>query len=221
MSTLKKTLEQLRSDIQIRLGFGGAGSAAVVNTPIIDSFIRNAQEQLYIQHEWKELTTYEDIETGINQQFYDYPSDCNIERILSISILDGETWHPMSEGIAMNMRSDLTTGRPRRFDRFAQMEVWPPADRGYTMRRYYVKALPNLTLDSDRVLIDEALVFLHALTNAKLHYRQPDAQAYSTQLNAMMLRLREKNRPNVPIRRNDSQGYWDLQSPPRVVGRDA
>lgn len=219
MPTLKKTLEQLRSDIQIRLGFGGAGSAAVVNTPIIDSFIRNAQEQLYIQHEWKELTTYEDIETGIDQTWYDYPADCNIERILSVSVKENNTWYELSEGITMNMRSDLTTCRPCRFERFEQMEVWPPADVAYTLRRYYVKALPDLTLDSDRVVIDDALVFLHALTNAKLHYRQPDAQAYSTQLEAMLRRLREKNRPNEPIKRTKSADWWELQSPPRVEGR--
>lgn len=220
MATLKKTLEQLRSDIQIRLGFGGAGSAAVVNTPVIDSFIRSAQEQLYSQFEWRELITYEDVETGIDQVLYDYPADCNIERVLEVWILFGSTWYPVTEGITMNMRSDTTSGRPRRFERFEQMEVWPPADVAYTMRTYYVKALPALVSDSDRVVIDSELVFLHALTNAKLHYRQPDAQAYSGQLDTLLNRLRAKNRPDTPIRRDACLGVWEFQSPPRVVGRD-
>lgn len=221
MSTLKKTLSEIRSDIQIRLGFGGAGASAVVNTPIIDSFIRSAQEQLYSQFEWRELIKYDEVTTGINQYLYDYPADCNIERIISVEMKEGDTWYPVVEGITMNLRSDTNTSRPRRYERFAQMEVWPAADKAYTMRRYYTMALPSLVSDSARVVIDSELVFLHALTNAKMHYRQPDAQVYSGQLDTLLNRLRAKNRPDTPIRRTEPNGYWDMQSPPRVVGRDA
>lgn len=218
MPTLKKTLGEIRSDILIRLGFGGAGASAITNSPLIDSFINDAQYQLYNQFDWKELIKYSDVTTGVGQSLYDYPDDCNIERVISVEVKETDTWYALKEGIIMDMRSHMENGRPCRYERFSQMEIWPPADLStYTLRVWYVQALESLVADSDRVVIDSNLVFLHALTNAKLHYRQPDASVYSSQLETLLNRLRAKNRTNEPIRRTKQGGEWDLLSPPRVV----
>jgi len=218
MPTLKKTLGEIRSDILVRLGFGAGGSAAITNSTLIDSFIRDAQYQLYNQFDWKELIKYNDVSTGVDQSLYDYPDDCNIERVMSVEVKESDTWYPLKEGIIMDMRSHMEAGRPCRYERFEQMEVWPPADLStYTLRVWYVKALPNLVADNDRMVIDSNLVFLHALTAAKSHYRQPDASIYSGQLEALLNRLRAKNRTSEPIRRSKTGGEWDFISPPRVV----
>ena len=219
MTTLKKTLGEIRADILARLGFGGGGSAAITNSTLIDSFIRDGQYQLYNQFDWRELIKYHDQSTGIDQSFYDYPDDCNIERLIKVEIKENDTWYELKEEITLYMRSDMTSGKPCRYERFSQIEVWPPADVStYTLRCWYVMALPDLVADSDRVVIDSNLVFLHALTNAKSHYRQPDANIYASQLETLLNRLRANNRRNEPVRRNNKPtNEWDLMSPPRVV----
>lgn len=83
------------------------------------------------------------------------------------------------------------------------MEVWPPPDGIYTIRRYYVASPARFTQDNDRASLDDALIFLHALTNAKLHYKQQDGQTYANQLNAMLDKLKAKNRGQPAIRRRD------------------
>lgn len=220
MTTQNRQLGDLRSELLARLGFGAAGSASITNSTIIDSFLRSAQEQLYWQYEWIELLETSEQATGVDQRFYDYPSDCEVERIREVSILDGETYYPVTEGVTMAMRSDLSSGRPRCYERAAQIEVWPPADVAYTLRIDYIRALGRFTNDSDRTTIKSELVFLHALANAKLHYRQPDAAAYSNQLQAILARLKAAQRTTAPIRRGQASGEWDALSPPRVVGRD-
>jgi len=217
MTTINRQLGDLRAEMLVRLGFGAAGSSSVTNSAIIDSFLRSAQEQLYWQYEWAELRAYSEQTTGIDQRLYDYPADCEVERILSVHILDGETYYPVTEGIMMQMRSDLSGGRPRRYERAAQIEVWPPADAAYTLRIDYTQSLARFTNDTDRTTIKSELVFLHALANAKLHYRQPDAATYSNQLQAILGRLKAAQRGTAPIRRSNAGGFWDGVSPPRVI----
>ena len=51
-----------------------------------------------------------------------------------------------------------------------------------------------MVLSSDRTSLPSEMVYLHALANAKLHYRQPDAPTYSTQLDNLMMQLKAKHR---------------------------
>jgi len=196
-----RTLGELRADLSLRLGFGAAGSSGV-NSALIDSFLRGAQDQLYAQFDWRHLITYDEKVTGVGQTLYDWAEDCDPNRVTEVAVWDGSRWVPMKEGIDWAMRSDASTQSiPARYERFSQMEVWPEPDAAYTIRRYYVVAPSRFTQDNDRASIDDSLIFLHALTNAKLHYRQPDGSAYASQLNAMMLSLKGKNRRMVVHRR--------------------
>lgn len=191
---LKRTLGDLRSDIQTRLGFGMAGQAGVVNSPLIDSMINSVQRQLYEQLDWLEMRKVEERQTGANQQFYDYPADCNVERIQGIGVKWGGKYIPLTEGISLADRSYNPGGVPRKYERREQYELWPVPANGYPIRIEYIKTLPQLVQSSDRTSLPSEVVFLHALANAKLHYRQPDATTYSTQLDNLLLKLKAKHR---------------------------
>lgn len=191
---LKRTLGDMRSELQTRLGFGMSGQAGIVNSPIMDSFLRSAQEQLYWQFEWRELCTYEERQTGTDQQFYDYPADCNIERIQSINVWDGGQWVPLDEGISVQDRSTQVNTRPLKYDRFEQFELWPIPIGQFDMRIEYVKTLDDFSESTDRASLPSEIVFLFALVNAKAHYRQPDADRYEKQLDALLARLKAKHR---------------------------
>lgn len=201
---LKKTLGEVRADIQIRLGFGAAGQAGIVNTALIDSMIKSAQEQLYQQFDWVELRAINERVTGSNQQFYDYPIDCNSERILGMWVLWGGQYMPMQEGIKAEQRNIPIGGVPQRYERRDQIEIWPiPSSNEYKIRTEYIKTLAPLVNNSDRLTLNSQMVFLHALANAKTHYNQKDAVTYSSQLDALMLQLKAKNRKTVFANENN------------------
>lgn len=207
---LKRTLGEIRSDIQTRLGFGMAGQSGVVNSPLIDSMIRSAQEQLYAQHDWLELKGIEERTTGALQQFYDYPADCNIDRILFIGGKWGNRYYELKEGISLSDRGWNPAGPPQKYERADQIEVWPvPASTDYTIRFEYIKVLAPLVVNSDRVSIDSEMVYLHALANAKAHYRQPDAETYATQLDALLQKKKARNRSQQVWGRTKTAGVYD------------
>jgi hypothetical protein len=192
---LKKTLGEIRSDIQTRLGFGMAGQAGIVNSALIDSMIKSAQEQLYLQFDWAELKSVYERLTGADQKFYDYPADCNIERITGIWVIWGGRYVPLIEGIDAPMRSNAAGSVPARYERRDQLELFPvPQSNEYTIRFEYIKTISPLSANSDRTSLPSEIVYLHALSNAKAHYRQPDAETYASQLDALLNRLKAKHR---------------------------
>lgn len=196
-----RTLGELRSELATRLGFGAMGSAGI-NSGLLNSFLQNAQDQLFADFQWRHLITYDEKTTGAGQSLYDWAEDCDPSNVTEIAVNDGVTWTPMTEGIDWMMRSDDTQFMPQRYERFAQMEVWPVPDTQYTIRRYYVRSPDRFTQDNDRASIDDGLILLHAITNAKQHYQQKDGANYATQLNAMLIRLKGRSRSAAVSRRS-------------------
>lgn len=201
-----RTLGELRSELSRRLGFGAQGSAGI-NSALLDSLLQNAQDQLFTSFEWRNLIKYDEKITGVGQTLYDWATDCDPVSLRDVAIWDGTRWVPMKEGIDWEMRSDTQQFQPCRYERFAQMEIWPAPDTQYTIRRYYVAQPARFTQDNDRASIDDSLVFLHALTNAKLHYKQSDGEAYANQLNAMLEKLKAKNRGQAVFKREPDSVY--------------
>lgn len=208
-----RTLGELRSDLSRRLGFGAQGSSGI-NSALLDTFLQNAQEQLHASFEWRNLIKYDDKVCGVGQTLLDYADDCEQTHIRDVAVYDGSRWVPMKEGITFEMRSQDSTSIPCRYERYAQMEVWPVPDQIYTIRRYYVASPARFTQDNDRASIDDGLIFLHAVANAKLHYKQNDGQAYANQLNAMLYKLKAKNRGQAVFVRG---GYMETPPRPRQV----
>ena len=195
---LKRTLAEIRSDIQIRLGFGMSGQAGIVNSPLIDSMIRDAQEQLYLQYDFIELRGVFEKSTGATQIYYDYPANCNAERITNFSVKWSGRYIPLEEGISVQDRNMTAGGRPQRYELRDQIEVWPaPESVDYILRFEYIRTLLPLFANSDRTSIPSELVLLHALTNAKLHYGDADADKYSSQLDAALVKLKQRQRRTV------------------------
>ncbi len=208
------TLGEVRSDLQIRLGFGAAGQAGVVNTPIIDSFIRSADEQLYWQCDWRHLIGTLERLTGIEQALYDYPSDANPSRLLQVAVRVGGVWQPLVAGIELHHRSLGFSGAPSRFDAISQIELWPVPDEQIPLRFEYVKAYKPMVHDNDRPMCDSQLVFLQALVNTKLHYGQQDGQVYADQMRAMLDKTVQQQRRHDSFRRGRSDS---VLPPPRVI----
>lgn len=176
-----RTLEDLRSELRVRLGFGAAGGVPGVNQPLLDSFLRSAQTELYWQGAWAELRSRDDVTIGVGQTLVDYPSTCNPQRIEDIYVKVGTTWQPVVEGIDKELYTTVDSPSfPTRYERLDQIEFWPEADQTYTIRVWFYKNLERFTQDGDRATLNDDVIFARALALAKAHYRHPDAEASNT-----------------------------------------
>lgn len=191
-----RTLGTLRGIVSARCGFGAQGASIGANATLLNSFLQNAQYQLYWMQDWKKLTKWEDKAIGLDQYLVDYPTLANPERILAIAVNIGggsDLWRPLDEGIRIeHYNTQDTNNYPLRFERYEQIEIWPKCDGSRTLRIWYVKNLGAFTADNDEATIDDELILLHATAAAKSHYRQPDAGTWGTQLDNLLARIRAK-----------------------------
>jgi hypothetical protein len=196
-----RTLGALRSLVLARLGMGAMGASGGAAGTLIDSFLSNGQMQLYRAQDWRFLTDYKDITTGVSQNLYDYPTTgtmltdrgCDRDRrILRLETIQSGQYDRMTEGITTSDWSNMeTVGSPAKFERYAQLLVYPKGVNATdTIRVWYVADLMPFTVDDDVATLDDEMVLLHAVTNAKAHYRQPDAKLYEGQLNTLLASLR-------------------------------
>ena len=63
-----RNLGSLRQELRDRLGFASFGSQAGINTAILDSFLRQAQEQLYWEYIPREHIGTSSIQTNDGQK---------------------------------------------------------------------------------------------------------------------------------------------------------
>lgn len=188
------TLATLRSRLQARLGFAATGAAAGVNQTVIDSFLQEAQLDLYWAQDWVKLSGWFDVSIGVNQYQVSYPSSLNPERIKRIALYDSDD-NLVSEpkqGINAAMLATLDTqGVPSRYELYEQLTFWPRSDQAYTVRCWGVKNLANTFSQNNHAsTIDSDMVFKVALGRAKAHYRQPDAQIYVEGAQELLARIK-------------------------------
>lgn len=182
-----RSLEDMRAELQVRLGFGAFGGAPGVNRSMLDSFLRSAQDELYWQGSWAEIRSREDLSLGAGATLLNYPSDCNPQRIEAIYVQNGTTWQPVIEGIDKELYTTVDSpSYPCRYERLDQIEFWPESDQAYTVRVWYYKNLLRFTQDADVATLNDSIIFARALAMAKAHYRQPDAEASNTSASTMI-----------------------------------
>lgn len=215
-----RTLEELRTELLARLGMAAMGASGGANRTLIDSFLRNGQHQLYWMQDWRHLVEYEDKELGSGQNQLDYPDNCERDRrILRVETVYSGQWRQLSEGIPTEAWSTMDTqSYPIRYERFAQVLIYPKANQVYTVRFWYVRDLDEFTQNSHRATLDDEMIMLHAVANAKAHYRQPDAQTYQGQLNQLLGSLRGQSFSNNGVYRKGEPGVPEVK--PALVGRD-
>lgn len=214
-----RTLGALRSELLARLGMGAQGASGTAQT-LLNSFLRNGQAQLYHAQNWQHLTWYEDKTLGVGQNLLDYPTACARDRrVLRVETPQNGQYRPIPEGITTDHWSTMETqSYPVRHERLAQVLIYPKADAIYTVRFWYVADLGRFTVDADLASLDDEMILLHAITNAKAHYRHPDAQLYQGQLATLLSSLRGQSFNLGGVYRRG--GADEPERKPAVVGRD-
>lgn len=219
-----RTLEELRTILRDRLGFASAGASFGANQAILNSFLQNGQVQLYWAQDWKKLTFYDDQDIGVNQFRIGYPAQANPERILKIAVNRSTIslspdWKELEDGIDTQHYNTLEIpSYPQRCELYANnIEIWPQNDTIRPCRIWYIRSIAPFTLDGDRATVDDEMILLHALANAKAHYRQPDAQNYGNQLANLLSKIRGKSFGNRRYLFRGAETKDDVPPRPRVV----
>lgn len=123
-----KTKGEIRSILMSRLGYGGLGAAASNFVPFADDLLEEAQEQIFILMPDEKRVREWQFTTGLDQQWYDFPADCDIDRIINVAAMFGQTWIPMHRGIDLYHDSliDNMDYYPQRWD--IRVRSWPVND---------------------------------------------------------------------------------------------
>jgi len=206
---VKPTLGVLRSELLVRLGFAAQGAAAGNMVPAADSFLRRAQEFLYWHYTFNELKKVYDWTLNAGQTLYDWPDDMDPRQASVLRVSQNGEWFPLKEGVEYYHDTDVETRTyPQRYDRKAQLEIYPEPDVTYTLRCDYYSRLGRFTQDNDRCTVDDYLVFSYALAKAKAHYKHADAQSYVDDVSTMLRKLKSKvhgDKRYFISKRNDSE----------------
>lgn len=186
-----RTLAQMRSYLAIRLGMASQVANLLPGVALeLDSFLRDAQEQIYEQLKLNRMTRFFTWQLEPGVRFYDFADNLyqctkklNPDMLEWVGISqDGNFWRPLVAGINPSMYYAEVTGWPQYYDIRQCIEVWPtPQDATWQLRIKGQFGLMPLEADGDSCTIDYRLVQLFALANAKAHRGQPDAANYMKQ----------------------------------------
>lgn len=193
----RRTLAELRTELHERLGYADqAPSAGMVK--LLNSFLQGAQRALY--RRYSVLRTERIFRWPLVEgvRFYDLDGNDDIctkrldpRKVRWVGIERDGVWTPLVCGIPPEVYSfGERTGWPTRYEIRQCIEIWPAPDPTPAFLR--VKGdfeLQPFTDDAHTTTIDDELVFLLALANAKAHYGKPDAANYIGQLETMMSNL--------------------------------
>jgi hypothetical protein len=168
---------------------------------ILNDFLTSAQTYLYRRYTALHTRRFFRWKVIPGQRFYSLKD--NDEDILGAFHLDPakkiewvgiqdtrNVWYPLIQGIPPQLYTMITKPwRPARYDIRQAIELYPAPDQTYWlwMRAHF--GLLAFSADTDTTTIDSELVFLHALANAKSHFKQPDANNIEAQANAYRAEL--------------------------------
>jgi hypothetical protein len=193
-----KTLRTLRRDLMVRLGFAAqADNPPPGMTDLLNSFLIEAQEILYRRYDVLRTLRFYSWHLQEGVRFYDINANeesctkkLDPRKVKWCGVEKDDTWYPLICGIRPELYSGEPTGWPSHYEIRQCIEVWPVPDE--TDGCLVIKGdfgLEAFAVDTDTTTIDDRLVFLLALANAKAHYGRPDASNYVAQMETMMLDL--------------------------------
>lgn len=158
----QRTLGDLRAELADRLNMSAQALSPAIER-VLNSFLREAHDNLCQQYEWPELRCDWVFPLVPGQTQYPLPVDADgmtpdVIRIADVSCQVQTLWYPLREGIEPWRYSIAERMRPRRWDvsdgnanparqppglaagdapapaAAGPLEIWPPPDQGYNLR---------------------------------------------------------------------------------------
>lgn len=133
-----RTVRHIRQELYVRLGFVNQAAAAGNLRTIINSFVNEAQGDIYWMHGFENTRLESTFNTVLNQTLYDWPTKVDPKRRININVkIDNDVWLPLSgPGIESthDTYADVGTAYPIRYDAHSQIELWPKPSGVYPVR---------------------------------------------------------------------------------------
>lgn len=194
--SFERTLLDMRTSLLRRLGFSAQAANPPAGVPeLLDDFLRDAQEQLYMRYACLRTERFFRWQTQPGVRYYAVRSNndlcdkkLNPYRISWAGVQDlNGSWSTLTCGIHPSFYTSVDfRSLPSLYEVRDCIEIFPTPDDYYTLRVLGHFGLLPFTADEDQCTIDSHAVFLLALGNAKAHYKQPDAGNYFAQSNSYM-----------------------------------
>lgn len=133
-----RTIRHIRQELYTRLGFVNQAAASSNLKTIINSFIDEAQSDIYWLHGFEDTRLESTIATVASTTKYDWPSKVDPKRRIYVDCkIDNDVWVPLAgPGIDYEHDTYVNAGGafPIRYDAHSQLEIWPAPDSVYTLR---------------------------------------------------------------------------------------
>lgn len=180
---------------EIALGgirFPAGGKAAV------DQHLKAAHALIYRRYDALRTERWFSWDLTADVALYDFPDNEEVctktldpykVRWVGVKEADG-AWRPLTQGIPPHALGYSTGGPPTHFDFRQCIQLWPAPTM--TEGQLIIRGHFNpeaFAADADKPSVDDELVYLLALAQAKTQYQQPDAQLYMSQFEVHLGKL--------------------------------
>lgn len=223
--SLPPTFDSLLAQLRARLGFVSIGGAAHGNDLILSSVLQEAHAACLLELPECVPDTVSVLRTEPGETLYDCNDDdadapIDAHGLQSVHCVCGESGLlPLQEGIPAPAHArqligyalhedqiDQPAGWPTHYEMLGgQLRLWPCPQEVYELHIRH-RTPGRFRSGTDRPVAPWELVFAYALSMAKAHYRQPDAQSLAASYQSMLARHK--------ARRHGSRRYF-AQSAPR------
>jgi hypothetical protein len=189
-----KQLSQVVESLENECRLSTATSRGIDNREFLKHVIRRMQELLYDSYDWPFLKAEKAVSRktlAAGQRYYDFPAGISRDRIINVHNQFGTSiWVPIEQGITPEHYTAFDSDSGARADPVlhwdyhgaSQFEVWPtPASSGGQIWFEALVPLPALTQESDALVLDDIVVYMHCAAEILASGNQKDAQAKLTQ----------------------------------------
>jgi hypothetical protein len=206
-------LVQLVNQLKAETGHFTAVNAGVSSLDNDKILLQRTQELLYDDYDWPFMRIMPFTQLNGGQQYYDLPTDLNLERIELVQVWYGGQPHPIENGISYPeyAQYDSTSGvrcdPPRKWDirwtgSSEQVEIWPiPAGNDQKLQWTGIRKLRPLVADGDVADLDDRLIVLFAAAEklGRQNAKDAAAKAAAAQRRLEKLRGRVKNAERMVV----------------------
>lgn len=131
----QRSLHHLRDEVRARCGFGNQ-VIDTVQQGRFDSWIREAQSDIFWQHDFHARRAETSVNTVASQSYVDWPSNVDPDRIVAITVKVNDVWLPVTpRGIDWPHDTFQASATfPLRYDTGPTLELWPTPDIVYELK---------------------------------------------------------------------------------------
>lgn len=176
-----RTLNQLLNSLQAEAGMSLLPASAVSTRDHRVQLLNRVQARFYAAWDWDFAWVKRDVSVVKGDRYLNLPNDLDFERANQTWLTEAgaSDWRQLGYGVTeaqYRVTWEGTEGCPQRWgpSEGGQFELWPVADNSYTVRFRGCKVCPLMVNDSDRAVLDDMLIVLHAASEVMKRAKLPD-----------------------------------------------